>query len=800
MVVIVSPMKHFWLIFFFTPCAVAAPTALRPFLDQYCIDCHDADVKKGGLDLATLPFDGADLATHKKWVRVFDRVTAGEMPPPKKDRPEANSMQGFLASLGDELTAQHQAEKGTVLRRLNRHEYQNTMSDLLGVKVDVIDLLPEDGRAHGFDNIGEALSISGQQMMRYMEAAELALNAALNNETRPENRIQKFTLESDRNKENIGKHWLKRADGAIVVFNDGGFPSTQIPDLRAPSAGRYKVRVTGYGYQIEEPVVFSLITSSFDFRSADAVVHSFHELPVGKPGTVEIEVDLKERHGIKLSPQGLNGPDGHSAVKDGPAKYPGEGLALLSVELEGPIIDQWPPRGQSLLLGDLKLHEIPPDQPWKAKQRGYKPKFTVEGATPSADARKGLSALVRAAFRRPVKPDDVQPFVNLFEAEFAQSQDYLTALRTAAVAVLCSPDFLYLQEPQGMLSDHQIASRLSYFLTRSAPDAELLEAPLAQPVALHAQVERLLNSRSMDRFIADFTDGWLNLREIDFTTPDKVLYPEYDPLLLDSMLRETRGFIAELFTQNLSVRNLIDSDFAMLNGRLARHYNIDGVSGIDVRKVSLPAESQRGGLLTQGSVLKVSANGTNTSPVIRGVWVMDRLLGQPPQPPPPGIPGVEPDIRGAKTMREILEKHRQMESCNGCHRSIDPPGFALESYDVIGGYRERFRSLGEGEQVRLKVEGRNVRYRLGPPVDAAGELPTGERFQNFTEFQKLLLSAEDRIAQALAEKLLTFATGRGMGFSDRPEIARIVAASKAKGHGLRELLHLVVESRIFSSK
>ena len=351
-----------------------------------------------------------------------------------------------------------------------------------------------------------------------------------------------------------------------------------------------------------------------------------------------------------------------------------------------------------------------------------------------------------------------------------------------------------------MLSDHQIASRLSYFLTRSAPDAELLEAPLAQPVALHAQVERLLNSRSMDRFIADFTDGWLNLREIDFTTPDKVLYPEYDPLLLDSMLRETRGFIAELFTQNLSVRNLIDSDFAMLNGRLARHYNIDGVSGIDVRKVSLPAESQRGGLLTQGSVLKVSANGTNTSPVIRGVWVMDRLLGQPPQPPPPGIPGVEPDIRGAKTMREILEKHRQMESCNGCHRSIDPPGFALESYDVIGGYRERFRSLGEGEQVRLKVEGRNVRYRLGPPVDAAGELPTGERFQNFTEFQKLLLSAEDRIAQALAEKLLTFATGRGMGFSDRPEIARIVAASKAKGHGLRELLHLVVESRIFSSK
>lgn len=246
--------------------------------------------------------------------------------------------------------------------------------------------------------------------------------------------------------------------------------------------------------------------------------------------------------------------------------------------------------------------------------------------------------------------------------------------------------------------------------------------------------------------------------------------------------------------------NLVQSDFALLNARMARHYGVPGVSGLEMRKVKLPAGSKRGGILTHASILKVSANGTNTSPVVRGVWVNERLLGIEPQPPPPGIPGVEPDIRGATTLRELLEKHRNMESCNGCHRVIDPPGFALENYDVIGGWRERFRSIGEGEQVNLKIEGRRVRYRLGPAVDAAGELPTGAKFANLDEFKTLLLAAEDRVARCVMEKLLIFATGREMGFSDRAEIARLVAQSKAKGHGLRDMVHAVVGSEIFLSK
>ena len=781
--------------------AVAAVPAIQPFLDQHCMDCHDGDVKKGGLDLSSLSSDGGDAGALKKWVRVYDRVAAGEMPPAKETQPSNDERQNFMAALGADLTAKSQAQAGTVLRRLNRREYQNTIHDLLGVKVNVIDALPEDGRAHGFDNIGEALSISGIQMQRYMEAAETALNAALYAHQKPEKTVQHSTLDTERHrKETIGKHWLKRDDGAVVVFNNGGFPSTVMPDLRAKANGTYQLRVTGYGYQMEEPAVFALITGSFNFRNADNVTHSFHELPVGKPGTVQVTLHLEQGKGIWISPQGLNGPDGHSPTKDGPDQYPGEGLALMSVELEGPFIEEWPPRGQTLLLGGAVLKEVMPEKPWMRGKNGYKPVFTADSADPEGDSRKLLPAFAKAAFRRPVTAVELAPYFQLFDAEFALGKDFLVAMRTAAVAMLCSPDFLFLREPAGRLNDLQLASRLSYFLTRSAPDAELLKAELSKADVMRVQTERLLKSPTLERFITDFTDGWLNLREIEFTTPDKQLYPEYDELLLDSMLRETRGFVAELIHRNLGVGSIIRSDFAMLNSRLARHYGITGVQGLEVRSVKLPPNSRRGGVLTQASVLKVSANGTNTSPVVRGVFVMDRLLGLEPAPPPPGIPGVEPDIRGASTLRELLDKHRNSETCNGCHRVIDPPGFALENYDVIGGWREKFRSIEQGEKVDLKVEGRRVRYRLGPPVDAAGELATGEKFENLSELQDLMLAEQERVARCVVEKLLIFATGRVMGFSDRHEIDQIVQRSKTKGLGMLDLIHAVVQSAIFVSK
>ena len=783
--------------------AFAAPPPVSTYLTKHCFGCHRGATRQGNLDLAELLVGGTDIAAYKTWVKVVDRVSAGEMPPPGAVPPSATDTRGFLSALGGELKVQHAASKGRALRRLNRREYQNTIDDLLGVHVDVVSLLPEDGRAHGFDTVAEALSISGVQMQRYMEAAEAALNAALQPDVRPRTVSETFTLESERNREHLGVQWLKRPDGSIVVFNDGGYPSTQIPGFRASAPGLHRVRISGYGYQIDEPVAFSVIAGTFN-RGGDQEIRGFYELPPNKPSVVELSVLLRAGDGLKIGPVGLNGPDGHSPIRDGPDKYPGEGLAILSVEVEGPIYPEWPPRGQQLLLANSRLREVLPANPALRKRFDYKPTFTADSADPAADSRRAMRQFLEGAFRRPVSSADAAPYLALFDREFGESKDYLIAIRTAAIAALCSPEFLFLKESRGALDDYALASRLSYFLTRSAPDAELLQLAstrtLNRPDVLRTQTERLLQAPGVDRFIADFTDGWLNLRDLEFTTPDRLLYPEFDELLLDSMRRETRGFVRELISGNLSLSNLIQSDFAILNSRLARHYGIAGVAGLEMRKVSLPHGSKRGGLLTQASILKVSANGTTTSPVMRGVWVMDRLLGSPPPPPPPGVPGVEPDIRGAQTLREILAKHRNNETCNSCHRGIDPPGFALESYDVIGGWRERYRSLGMGEQVRLKVEGRNVRYRLGPRVDPSGELPGGKAFQDFAGLRKLLLAEQERVTRSVTEKLLIFAIGREMGFSDRDELARITVEAKGKGHGMKDLMHLVVQSELFRSK
>ena len=326
---------------------------------------------------------------------------------------------------------------------------------------------------------------------------------------------------------------------------------------------------------------------------------------------------------------------------------------------------------------------------------------------------------------------------------------------------------------------------------------------LTQPAVLKAQTDRLIDDPRSRDFVEAFLDYWLDLRKLNDTTPDVILYPDYylDDLLTESAMAETQLFFDYLVKKNLPARNIVQSDFTMVNSHLARHYGLPPVQGVAMRPVQLPKDSVRGGLLTQATVLKITANGTTTSPVLRGVWIMERILGDPPSPPPPGTPAVEPDTRGATTIRQQLDKHRSNASCAGCHNKIDPPGFALEHFDILGGYREKYRSTEEGEPVNgIGKNGHEFTFRNGKPVDASGQLATGMKFSDVRELKQALLKDERGIARNLAKQFITYATGAPPSFADRAEVERILDAARPDGYGVRSLVHQVVQSRLFRSK
>jgi hypothetical protein len=498
--------------------------------------------------------------------------------------------------------------------------------------------------------------------------------------------------------------------------------------------------------------------------------------------------------------------------KVGAETYDGPGLAVEWIEFEGPLHETWPPESHRRIFGDLPQKPAPA---YNARNR-----VEVVSDDPPADAHRLLKSFCRRAYRRAITDEDLQPLIALFEAKLASGYTFEQAMRVAFKGALVSPDFLFLREQPGELDDFALASRLSYFLWSSLPDEELLQlaevssrhAPravdadgtrsvpttLGDPAVLRAQVERMLADPKSRAFTENFVGQWLALRDIDFTEPSHILYPEFDDMLRESMVRETQIFFDEVLKHDLPLTNFLASDFAMLNGRLAKHYGIPGVDGWEFRRVTLPPESHRGGVLTMASVLKVTANGTSTSPVMRGAWVFDRILGTPPPKPPADVPALEPDIRGATTIRQQLARHRDIESCAACHAKIDPPGFALESFDVIGGWREYYRTTGNGETVI--VDGRRMAYHRGKPVDPADKLADGREFKNIDELKQLLLEDKDQFARALTTKLLTYATGAAPTAADQAEIESIVARTKTKDYGLRSLVHEIVQSEAFRQK
>lgn len=855
--------------------AAELPPAVRDLVESRCIECHDAETKKGNLDLDGLPFDPANPENFARWAKIYDRVESGEMPPKKRSRPPEGEVRPALAWLKRTLNAaddaRHLGKPRTALRRLTRVEYENTVRDLFQMPgVALQTLLPPDGSSHGFDKNSEALSISHVNLAKYLEAADQTLDLAIAARPRAP-RVQKLhtslldpggsapylSLQGDcvvlrdfkpdpaYPPAGVHRHYDENAHQAMGMFK----PDRSVGLFRREDEslnhyfrghttiypGRYRVRTSVWAFQWDkgnvlpargtEALRLAAVQLTGDGRGGQHpnFTLGYYDAPSLKPTEHEFEVWLNENEILgcdvaSLAPVANYNRKGHAMAFTGPA------IAVDWVDVEGPLNECWPPHSHRVMFGDLPIEpfvakdrpgvrppkRVDPERLWlgvgKNERDPVSGIWTVRSEQPRHDAEKLLASFLPRAFRRPV-PDEVRKrYVGLVEERLKAGDCFESALRWAVRTALCSADFLYHCEPAAKLDDFALANRLSYFLWNSMPDDRLTKLAAGgrvhEPDTLHSEIERLLEDRRSQRFVEDFLGQWLRLRAIAGNDPDRKLYPEFSPNLQESMVAETRAYFRELLDRDLDATHLVRSDFAMLNEKLATHYGIAGVSGSKIRRTSLPPECMRGGFITQASILKITANGTTTSPVPRGAFVMDRLLGRPPEPPPSNVPAVEPDIRGATTIREQLAKHRSNTNCAACHAKIDPAGFALESFDVIGGFRTRYRSLDRGDPApRGKIDPFiGISFRLGPAVDSSGELPDGRKFKDIRELQTLLAADRRALLKNLAQQWLVYATGREIAFRDRDGIDAIVNAADKRGGGIRTLLHEVIQSREFQTR
>ena len=849
---------------------------LRSFIQSHCVECHDTETKKGSLDLTELKLDQAGFDT---WVKVHDRVRAGEMPPEKKPQPKAEEQAAALAALSEKLTAldlgRERRDGRARLRRLNRVEFENSLRDLLAMPaLKLKESLPEDGKSHGFDRLAGALDMSFVHMESCIAAVDKALNEALCPfpERPPVFKYRYNLTDNNRkdgkecegsiglaigNKTAIGLIGMKRDEKLIADtshhLTDGEPKANAIGMFRHEDAdyrcdltaiepvisGWHHLRVSGYSFGWDgKEVVPTERHGALGWGVFSAGEHyGTVDLPPNKPAEREITAWIERGGGMNhgtddflriIAASCENFRDyafGKNKDVVGPMS-PAPGVAVEWVEIEGPLYDTWPPASHKALFGDLPVKlwtadsgtPKPTQQVWPRGnpyslpkdiygEHGEKrPAVYVESKDPAKDAERLLRVFLRRALRRPITYADAAEYAAKVTTKISAGAAFQDAMLAAYRAILTSPDFLLLHEPAGQLDDHSLATRLSYFLWSTLPDEELSaladKHELNKPEVLRAQTERMLKDKKAQRFIENFTGQWLALRELNATQPDKKLYPEFMPWLSESMLMESRAYFAELINKNLSVTHLVKSDFAMINEPLARLYGIEGVRGWNLQRVSLPAASPRGGFLTQAGVLKTTANGTVTSPVKRGAFVMDKILGIVPSPPPPNAGAIEPDVRGATTIREQLEKHRRNATCAGCHAKMDPYGFALESFDVVGEWRGQYRAMGGAgrDEDRKLVNGHRIEYHPGLPVDCTGLLPDGRPFKDVNELRNMLAADPERLARAFVSHLMTYATGAEISFADRAVVEDTLSKAKASHFGVRSLIHEVIQSELFRSK
>ena len=819
-------------------CAQDVPASfkakIKPFLDAHCVECHGPDVKKAGLRLDDLKPDFADPKTAALWIKAHDKLAAGAMPPNNRAGPPQRDLEMATQWLRTELqtaSLERQKKEGrVVLRRLNGVEYENTLRDLLAINANVQlkTLLPEDNSAAGFDNVSAALETSSAHLLLYQQAAEQAILAAIPRAPLipfSDKRTGKDLVEQTAAfKQSFGKNCYLKGDALVQLarlpdhYNHVSTPLT-------PQTGRYRVTASVYAIGTQgKPLTVAFCCRPIRERGAQEV-RTCRDVPENKPTVFEADFDINRECNVWIHAWGL--PNWYEfflkKVTQPLEEYTGPGLVVEWIKMEGPL-GPWPPESYQRVFKDVPLKARSVARAEMEKKAipkiGNRPASFWEvhdplvpaSTQPKEDAERLIRDFLARALRRPVSEELQMHYVKMVHDRLDQNYSFVDAMVHGYKSILSSTHFLFFREPgtpqltekkdfqSTRLDDFAVANRLAYFLWSSLPDQELLIAAqkkeLSKPEHLRAQVERLLNDPRAKRFTENFTGQWLDLRKINETSPDSQLYGEFDQFLYWSMPRETEMYFEEILRHDRSLLEFVDSDWSFLNERLARHYGIPNVVGQELRKVKLPEGSHRGGVMTHASVLKVTADGTRTSPVLRGKWVLERIVGKPPAPPPPGLPSFEPDIRGATTIREQLDKHRNTPICATCHVHIDPPGFALENFDVIGGWRDFYRATKPTKKGNVK----GTRYFHGPDVEIGGVTPDGKAFKTIDDYKKILLEDKDQLARNLTAKLLIYATGADIQFADREVVEQIVAAVRKKDFGFRTLIHEVVQSRAFLNK
>jgi hypothetical protein len=736
-------------------------TDLVEVLDNYCVSCHNPSKKKGALDLESI-LSGDIVGQSDTWEKVITRMQAREMPPPKKDRPSEAEYGAVLESLIGKLDA-HAATSPTpgrvaTFRRLNRTEYQNAIRDLLAVDIDAASLLPKDEESHGFDNVTVG-TLSPTLVDRYITSAQkisrLAVGAATNTPGGETFRIPPdFTQE-------------KHVDGLPIGTRGGAL----IP-YTFPRDGEYEIEVL-LSRDRNEHVEGMNGTHEMEILLDGAVVKAF-TVKSDKDHS-QIDKHLKTRFTVSAGPKsvGVTFLQKSSSLLEN-KRQPFEASFNLH---------RHPRRSPA-------VYQVSITGPFESNSAGESPSrkrvFVAKAEHGEAAARVILGRLMKLGYRRAVNESDFEKPMGFFRTE----AEFEAGIESALTSVLVSPEFLFRveKEPEGegayQISDIELASRLSFFIWSSIPDEALLDLAIAnklsEPEVLESEVKRLLADPRAESLVDNFAGQWLHLRNLDSVVPDLRLFPDFDDNLRQAFRQETELFVASVFREGRSVLDLLKADYTYLNDRLARHYGIRGVYGNHFRRVSVTPDDHRGGLLRQGSILTVTSYATRTSPVIRGNWVLENILGTPAPPPPPNTPTLEENKVDAELpMRELLAKHRADSACATCHDRMDPVGFALENFDAVGRWRE---------------------FENGGDIDVAGGLPDGRTLVGVEKLEEGLLERPELFVRTLSEKLLTFALGRGVEAFDAPAVREIVKEARENDARFSAIVLGIVKSVPFQMR